>query len=277
MDGTMAPKSSTSPELPPEIIRHVLRFFSHDREALRACALVSQEWLFESRPFLFRYIDILCWGPYDHFVSDVLHSDNLRPWLTSIHHLSLGFLKSGMEAFMVEISEHLSNLHTMKWTNFTPQTASFHADLFPALGQFAFLHQLKLAFCMFPSFGDLKNVVVALPYLSSLTIDQVDWNDSIGDSMPSSLTSPQLRPRLSKLAITPAPHQRARSDALFHWLSTTPTRSTLRDLWLDLNNMASALRMIGRSPLRELTVRLEGIRRFLGETHAQCLRYFGNI
>ena len=56
----MATKSSTSPELPPEIIRHVLRFFSHDREALRTCALVSQDWLFESRSFLFRNIDILC-------------------------------------------------------------------------------------------------------------------------------------------------------------------------------------------------------------------------
>lgn len=263
--------------LPPEIIRQIVSLVSEDKETLLACALVCHEWLFDSRAFLFRDIHIRSQETLSSFVSNVLRSERVHPWLTSIHHLSLGFLKNGMETFMVEISEHLSNLHTMKWTNFTPQTASFHADLFPALGQFAFLHQLKLAFCMFPSFGDLKNVVVALPYLSSLTIDQVDWNDSIGDSMPSSLTSPQLRPRLSKLAITPAPHQRARSDALFHWLSTTPTRSTLRDLWLDLNNMASALRMIGRSPLRELTVRLEGIRRFLGETHAQCLRYFGNI
>ena len=43
--------------LPPEIIREILSLFSNDRLALLNCAPVSQDWLFHSRPFLFRNID----------------------------------------------------------------------------------------------------------------------------------------------------------------------------------------------------------------------------
>ena len=63
--------------LPPEIIREILNF-SDDRSTLQDCALVSQDWLFHTRPFLFRNIDFFE-DSADRFVFEVVHSERLRP------------------------------------------------------------------------------------------------------------------------------------------------------------------------------------------------------
>ena len=270
----MAPKSSTSPELPPEIIRHVLRFFSHDREALRNCALVSQDWLFESRSFLFRNIDIVYWGPYDHFVSNFLRSHRLRPWLTSIHHLSFGFMPSTtrQETFISDISERLSNLQTMKWAYFPPDLEDdrhLRPEVFPALGKFARLHHLELNDCDFASFEDLKKVIAALPSLSSLTLYRVQWDKSANANRSSStLPSAQLWPAtLSKLAfVTFYPHVSTFVDDVLLWLCASPSRHLLQELSFDLCNTAAALRLtLACTSLTTLHIRMYENHELLGK------------
>ena len=86
----MAPESL---ELPPELIGEIISFLSNfdDRETLLSCALVYQNWLNESRSFLFRDINIYSWKTFRSFVSNVPPADHLHPWLTSTHNIWVEF------------------------------------------------------------------------------------------------------------------------------------------------------------------------------------------
>ncbi|KAI1791459.1 hypothetical protein LXA43DRAFT_430171 [Ganoderma leucocontextum] len=256
-------QKSLIPRLPPEIIGQILRFFSNDREALLNYALVSQDWLFESRPFLFRNINILDRDPGNLFVSDVLHSERLRPWLTSIHHLSFGFMGTpNEESFILDISEHLSNLRTMKWGSFSPLENGYplRAEVFPALGKFAHLHHLEIVDCRFASFKDLKKVIVAFPSLTSLSLTEVAWNYSAEpDELSSGLPSTHIWPTmLSKLSLsTPYHGSQEAIDHVLQWLSATPTRHLLKELSFDLCNIAAALRLIADTSLTVLGIQMD--------------------
>ena len=158
-----------------------------------SCALVSWEWLLESRSFLFRNINIRDQDLSDLFVSKVLRLEYLRPWLTSVRHLSLGSTRNlydGHESFVVDISERLSNLRTMKWEIFYPNGSPLRSELFLAFGRFPFLHRLELLCSTFVTFQDLKKILVAIPTLASLTLLNVEWygpDDTASSASPSAL------------------------------------------------------------------------------------------
>ncbi len=259
----MAAKSS---RLPPEIIAEIVGFVSTDRETLLSCALVCQDWMSESRTFLFRDIDVYSHETFRSFVSIVLHCERLRPWLTKTRDISIEVFDSigeggEPEAFISDISECLPGLRTMALASFPrgvsqkvhPQ-APLRTDLFPALGQFAFLYQLDLDCCAFASFGELKSVLVALPALSSLSIFELSCPDSGEPAQSSAPAGPYARPALSHLSAT---ELKTIGDKLYDWLSNTPTRSMLRELSLDFDNIVAGLQMTAGplSSLASLTVK----------------------
>nr|VWO95820.1 Rim9 protein [Ganoderma boninense] len=248
--------------LPPEIIGEIINviYESDDRKTLLSCALVCQEWLHESRKFLFRDINISSKETFRSFVRNVLRSERLHPWLTSAHDLWIEFFdgvgEEDPEAFVMEISECLPNLCVMQLTRFPQgQKQTVHlplrADLFRALGQFTSLHELCLNNCTFASFTELKSLLIALPALSSLSMASVSCPDS-GDDGRRQL-SPTCRPALSYLSVA----ENSPGDILYNWLSSTPTMSVLRELSLDFHDIVAGLQMAAgpSSSLVALTIR----------------------
>ena len=229
----------------------------NDREALLSCALVSLEWLSESRPFLFRNINIRDDDLSDLFVSKVLRLERLRPWLTSIRHLSLGSTRNlydSHERFVVDISERLSNLRTMEWENFDPNGSPLRSELFLAFGKFPFLHHLELPVRTFVSFRDLKKILVAIPTLTSLTLLNIEWygpDDTASSASPSALVWPTA---LSKLSISGFFQGRKCADDVIAWLSTAPTRHLLRELSFHVLHIGAALRLMADASLTTLDV-----------------------
>ena len=175
-----SPQSTRSPvRVPRELIREILRILYNDSDkwTLETCALVSQEWLHESRHFLFRHIDISDSTDQDladRFLSDILHS------------------------------ERLSNLHTLTW-QLDNYGHPFRTEVFNAFGWFSRLHHLELVSCVFYSFEDFKKVLVTLPVLSSLTLYRAMWYDQfqttdLSETPPPSTPS-ETRPALSKISV----------------------------------------------------------------------------
>ena len=246
--------------LPRELIREILSFFYKDKPTLQYFALVSYDWLLESRPFLFRDIDI-SYSKYltDRFVSNVLHSDSLRPWLPSIRHLSFCSDSNDQEAFIIDISERLSNLRTMTWQLDRRDLPLLRAEVFHAFGQFARLHHLELTTCTFPLFEHLKKVIVVLPALSTLTVLRAMWSKPVNpqeQSLSALAMRSDIRPALSKVTVSTesANTIQEHADDVLIWLATTPTRQTLKELFLDIYSIAAGLRLIsGRSITTPLT------------------------
>ena len=263
MDEIPSPQSETNSSapsptrLPRELIREIVSFFWYDREALGDYALVSHDWLLESRPFLFRNINVFNRDQPDHFISNVLRSDRLHPWLTSIHRISFSSTRRGQEGFIFDISENLSNLRTMKCQL---DLLDFRTDVVRAFGQFARLHHLELVICTFASFGYFKKVIVALPCLSSLILQRVSWDKSqaAAPGEPSAASAlGDIRPALSKASVsTRFSKTKNHTDDVLLWLLTTPTYQLLKELSLDIAHIDAALRLIaGRSePLAALDV-----------------------
>ena len=268
MDGIAANSLSStrrSLRLPRELIREILRFFCDDEWALQQYALVSRDWLLESRPFLFRNIDICDRDPLELFVSNVLHAERLRPWLTSIHHLSI-YLSLKEESLIADISERLSNLRTLTWALSPCQpSCPLSAKVLHALGQFSRLQQLELfQHDSLASFEDLKKIIVAFPALSSLTLFGAAWSGSSRPNEPSSdplaLLAPDgyARPKLTKVS-APMAHRDTKqfTDDVLLWLSTTPPQYLLRELSVDACNLPAALRLIAGRSLTALDVKFE--------------------
>ena len=250
-------KSTQSPvRVPREVVREILRILYNDFDkwTLETCALVSHDWLHESRHFLFRDIDIS--EPNDEdladrFLSDILHSERLRPWLPSIHHLSFCRTIEDHEAFIIDISERLSNLRTLTW-QLDNYGHPFRTEVFNAFSRFTRLYHLELVSCVFDSFEDFKKVLVALPVLSSLTLHRAMWYDTFQTAGLSETPPPsapgETRPALSKISVS-AVHARSKytSDVLL-WLATTSTRHLLQELSIDIIHIAAALRLIAGRP-----------------------------
>ena len=273
-DGPIAVEASSrslAGKLPREIIREILRFFSNDKWLLKNYALVSQNWLFESRPFLFQNIDIFSRDPSDRFISNVLHSERLRTWLTSIHHLAF----KGREDFILDISERLSNLRTMEWGAFWALKKGYRLrpEVFPALGKFVRLRHLELEQCVFPSFADFKQVIVAFPSLTLLTLVLVSWSNPPGPDDSSSVLAPlQTRPTLLKLVIWDLQFYGSRCvENVILWLSTTPTRHQLKEFTFDLSSLTAALRLMAGTSFT-LDVQMERTGILLGHIYLNLLR-----
>ena len=220
-------------------------------------ALVCQNWLNESRPFLFRDINIYSPDKFRSFVSNVLQAHHLHPWLTSTHNIWVEFFygisDSGdeHEVFVLEICEHLPNLRFIaQLTGFLrgeKQKAHLplRLDLFDALGQLTSLRELHLNCFEFPSLRDFKNILAAFPALSSLSISSVSYPNS-GDPDHS---SPSPRPSLSYLSVA----SNSPGDIYYNWLSNTPTPSVLTELSIDFSDIVAGFRVTAGS-LRALTI-----------------------
>ncbi len=232
-----------TPELPSETTDRIIAHVWPDNRTLLNCALVCSRWLPASRHHLFREINFPSRSSYDLLVARVLHSEHMRPWLASVRSMEFIELRSIGEGrwlpippaeqigqlFLRDFIGQLPNMHSLRfqgedWAQCRPRPGAF-----AAFSQFPSLSKLDLFDCFFPSFAALRQMLSALPTLSSLMINGAQWPAS-SNPHPVSAVGPNSRPRLETLCFVMEGVNDA-ADEFMNWLGVqTASRSSIHHL-----------------------------------------------
>ncbi|KAI0333676.1 hypothetical protein GY45DRAFT_1432114 [Cubamyces sp. BRFM 1775] len=239
------------PHLPAEVTDQIIFFVWPDRQALCQCALTCRAWLPASRHQLFREVEICSTQAYDALVCHVLHSDAMRPWLASVRRvrvvhpfipkatsMSLGIpggpsdrrdFKQG-HRFIHEFAGHLPNLQSLVLTGIDWLQCTAHPSLHLVLASFSRIEALALDFCRFISFNAFRRLIVALPALRALSVVIASWPTASPPPMQIGAThSPVPRLALTR-PLLQCMREEGCSRTILEWLSTTPSRETLRSV-----------------------------------------------
>ena len=216
----------------PEVLDIV---FAHvrddDRSELCNYALVCYDWLVASRRSLLGSVVINRTTNYASFIENVVHRENMRPWLTSTR--GMVYRQENQEdatgcRMVVELAGQLPNLRSLAVVRVDWSRLHHRAHL--ALSQHRHVQELVLSHCNFRSFGDLRRFLTALPSLTTLVLFDVVWESIAGqDSFPV-LGRSSSQPALHTLHIELPSDDR--SNAFLRWLAQTPTVSSLRRIAL---------------------------------------------
>ncbi|KAM5532817.1 hypothetical protein V8D89_013536 [Ganoderma adspersum] len=236
---------STVPELPNELVDAIISWVSpYDKRTLRSCALVHRDWLPASLHALLWSVELREPAAWDSFLNGVIHSEQMRPWRASIHHLEFvdplihthypgdkcvppGSIPTWRGQYVITVlASHLPNLHSLTFTVDWAQ-CSPHPTTFGTFSQLTSLCRLQLDACSFPSFCTFRRVLISLPALKNLNCIDVHWPSAPQLSI---LALPSSRPPLQSLYLSFS--CRSCTLALLEWLIHTPTSSTLVDLHL---------------------------------------------
>ena len=227
----------TVPRLPPELTDKIIREVNH-RATLVTCSLVCRSWLPASRYALFRNVQVWNAASYDLFVSRVLFSESMRPYLSYVYEMNLqnGRGLNGRPepwlSFFQLFTGHLPNLISLSVWRTNWEDLSPHPNTPLLLSALTSIQVLILHACHFPSFGYLRRTLSALPSLRDLTVSMCTWP---GPSSQNHLMQTALksdRPKLTALNLLwdPYPPDRLRAQQLVSWLASSATSSTLRTL-----------------------------------------------
>ncbi|RDX41553.1 hypothetical protein OH76DRAFT_211906 [Lentinus brumalis] len=231
-----------TPELPSETTDCIIAHVWPDIPTLLNCALVCSRWLPASRHHLFSEINFPSRSSYDLLVARVLHSEHMRPWLASVRSMEFIELRGIGEGrwlpippaeqigqlFLRDFIGQLPNMHSLRfqgedWAQCRPRPGAF-----AAFSQFPSLSKLDLFDCFFPSFAALRQMLSALPALSSLMINGAQWPVS-SNPHPVSAVGPNSRPRLETLYFVMEGVNDAAREFM-DWLVQTASRSSIHHL-----------------------------------------------
>ncbi|KAI0757766.1 hypothetical protein C8Q80DRAFT_1265625 [Daedaleopsis nitida] len=237
--------------IPGELTDDIIGFIrAPETSMLLACALVCRNWLLASRHRLFERIDITC-TQYDLFLSRVVHSEAMQPWLSSVRYLALRDhrLLASREVHLrpeengLRRSQHLlhdfigrlPNLAELElvdadWIQRPPHPSSHHILRSSSIA-LPSLRRLSLCGHRFPSFSSLRRLLASLPRLEDLVLEDVQWPPAVHDLssiVALSATSPAL---VALIIWTDMPD--GCIDNLLTWLAHTPYRKSVRELRFD--------------------------------------------
>ena len=240
------------PRLPGEVTDQIIPYVEH-QATLLSCCLVCSNWLPASRHRLFQKVVIDDPYTYDLLVSNVLHSDTLHPYLSSVlevffdeypHHrfksdgqviLPLNE-PSKIILFIQEFAGHMPNLTKLTLGSTKRLRCPPHPGALMAFSNFPSLRELTLVGCHFPYYHALRRALSALPSLTSLGLIRVSWPQPYLRRSPMyNLDAHKpLRMSLSSLVMTwPTKIGNRRCAHQFvTWLSATSSPLTLRSLRL---------------------------------------------
>ncbi|KAI0709686.1 hypothetical protein C8T65DRAFT_195706 [Cerioporus squamosus] len=230
------------PELPGEITDRIISHVGPDIPSLLNCALVCSRWLPASRHHLFTEINSPPKSSYKLLVARVLHSESMRPWLASVR--SVAFFEEDKidertwkprqpeeqvgRLFIRDFIGHLPNMRYLRfqggnWTQCRPPPRAF-----VAFSQFPSLCTLDLFGCQFPSFAALRQMLSALPGLSSLMIKDAQWPASPNPHLVPVVGS-DSRPMLETLRFVMQDVNHCGREFM-DWLVQTASRISIRRL-----------------------------------------------
>ena len=163
------------------------------------------------------------------------------PWLLSTRLLttcrwvySPGNMPTAVGLFIHELGGHLPNLETLYLSHpdWSAAKNSLSLRTFAAISAFASVQTLKLGTCKFPSFGAARSVIISLPSLADLTLNNVTWPIARGpEPFRRLLRSSQKTPLLQGIRRLRFWGEDATcTKQILQWLSTTALAASLVDL-----------------------------------------------
>ncbi len=196
-------------------------------------------------------------------VSRVLHSERLRPHLSSVYKMSLnGFKRRKIERhiilgvaqviswhdelkiglFMHEFAGCMPNLAVLELWNTNWDHCPPRPSAFMALSRFPSIRELTLVCCHFRASSALRRALTALPLLTALELRGVTWPQPNVELpfLANETGRKPLRMALSTLSMswyigTASAHDSRCAQQFVAWLSATSTPSSLRHLELELD------------------------------------------
>ncbi|RPD60489.1 hypothetical protein L226DRAFT_386961 [Lentinus tigrinus ALCF2SS1-7] len=233
-----------TPPLPPEITDEIIAWVAigvcaNERaKTLLSCALVCSVWLPASRRLLYEDIEIKS----GRKAARLLRSTSALIYLHSTRFLTLSSsFSSPNRAFLHELAGHVPNLFGLAMTEF--DTYLMPPRSVAIMSRFSSVRALSVKWCFISSFKVFRRTISSLPSLAYLMIEFLTWPKPSVHLSHLLLhgASNSSRPALSTLSIHSGKEPVARwyLQQLLAWLSNTPTSSSLRKLYVNVNPRAS--------------------------------------
>jgi len=191
------PPDVLDPRLPQELIERVIEYCAWDKRTLRACSLVSRNWVTPSRRYLFgiirlhthasvvAFLDLVASSPHNiiSFVQklDIMEFDSAREaWMRHLFHRLPYF--PYLECVALQM---VPNSNHWQWgTHLSKDIRMAFTDLFVGITK------LELS-AMFSSFYEICELICSFPHLRSLVLNGANWQTESDSG--SILTIPALR------------------------------------------------------------------------------------
>lgn len=209
--------------VPIEIVEVIIDYLHNDKEALKACSLVSRRWVFSARYHLVYPIKLHHKNISDFL--DLLQSpcSKIAPSIRDLSFLSIVEERDWIPSALSTIEKHLTHvtsltLHGVRWSRLdSTTTASFFRG-------FQSVTHLTIKAGAFSSFPQCVEFICSFPFLTTLTAGKCQW-DSNTAAPPSARFT--LSRRLTTLAIDTPP------NTLTQWLTNQPCARTLRKVSIE--------------------------------------------
>ncbi|THH33297.1 hypothetical protein EUX98_g919 [Antrodiella citrinella] len=133
-------------------------------ETLRACALVSREWLWG---YLFHDITISYSRQCDRFIALVSRSAVVCSWVRRLQVSPWDLVADWVEIFLA--SSHLPNFTRLQTLDLADMSFDWHTVSFQMLAQLTLIKRLTFLRCGFTK-SELLGIVCAFPALTDLTV-----------------------------------------------------------------------------------------------------------
>ncbi|RDX42464.1 hypothetical protein OH76DRAFT_1411144 [Lentinus brumalis] len=204
------------------------------RGTLCSCARVCQSWLPIARFHLFSCVSLQSVPAYDSFVRGVLHSNDMRPYLSTVRSVllyhdiprELPIREHAHRLFLLEFSGQLPVMDSLSLMNLDWSADIPRCSEPLLLSTFPSLTSLALVVCSLPSFSFLRRTLTAIPSLTALYIHEVTWRETeaVGPS-----TCTWTRPTLANFFFEYSFYMPC-TDQLLLWLSQTRSQSSIYNL-----------------------------------------------
>ncbi|THH26625.1 hypothetical protein EUX98_g7560 [Antrodiella citrinella] len=186
--------SSESPaqlSLPPELDDLVISMLFDEPETLKACALVSKEWLWTSRTYLFRDITISYSRQCERFIALATCSPVVCSWVRRLQvSAPWDLVADWVEIFLT--SSLLPNFTHLETLDLADMSFDWHTVSFQMLAQLTSITRLTFLRCGFTK-SELLSIVCAFPTLTDLTVVKfTDLSDRMDETGLQLIHAPSL-------------------------------------------------------------------------------------
>ena len=249
--------------VPIEIVEVIIDHLHNDKEALKACSLVSRRWVFSARYHLVYPIKLHHKNISDFL--DLLQSPCLKiaPSIRDLSFLSVVEERNWIPSALSTVEKHLTHvksltLHGVRWSRLdTTTTTSFFRG-------FQSVTHLTIKAGAFSSFSQCVEFICSFPALTTLTANKCQW-----DSNTAAPPSPRfkLSRSLTTLAIDTPP------NTLTQWLTNQPCARTLRKVsieFIDTDHATSVRNFLRKIKARDVEAIRVGFKEIYGQRSMFC-------
>lgn len=195
--------------------------------ALLVCCRVCKAWLPISRSYLLKVVALYSGSQLERIIPTLSSSQDFAGRF--VKELSLEFIESNQRPFHHLVPHYLATkLPSIEALDIRAGESEFqrvfpiHTSLILHLRQFRTLRSLHIDQYSFPTFWDLRSIVVSLPALGQLGLSEVTWTRRSEDhrNIPRMLVTSHC---LSRVIVSRCPSP---SEMIWFWATSSRPRST---------------------------------------------------